>query len=123
MISPRPETRPLTPKQVRTIGWVLIGLGAFLTIFMVWIAAVIIGVMIHSDDPNATTRFTGGPAMKAFTLGIFGLVIAFGLLCILNGAWQVRYSKRNPHLVQWTVWCVSGFGLIGVIVGFLEMFE
>ncbi len=123
MILPPRSTRPLTPKQIRVAGWILIGLGVFLTIFMGWIAAVVVNIMIHSDDPDATTRFTGGPGMRAFTLGVFGVVIAFGLLSILNGVWQVRYSKRNPHFIRWMLWVASGFGVIGVLTGVLEMFE
>jgi hypothetical protein len=122
MLPPR-SSRPLTPKQIRSMGWILIVLGVFLALFMGWIAAVVVNIMMHSDDPDATARFTGGPGMKAFTLGVFGVVIAFALLSILNGAWQVRYSKRNPHFIGWMLWLVSGFGLIGVLAGLVEMFE
>jgi len=122
MISPPRNTRPLTPRQIRITGWILIGLGVFLTVFMGWITIVVINIMIHSGDPDATTRFTGGPGMKAFTFGVFGVVIAFGLLAILNGAWQVRYSKRNPHFINWMLWLATAFGAFGILAGIIDAF-
>lgn len=123
MISPPYKTRPQTPRQVRIAGWVLIGIGIFLTILMGWIAVLVINIMIHSNDPDATSRFTGGPVMKAFTLGIFGVVISFGLLSILTGCWQVRYSKRNPHFIRWMLWLATGMGAFGVLASIIDAFE
>ena len=114
---------PLTPAQFRRRGWFLIGIGMFLTVFMGYIAIVVIRIMLNSNDPDATTRFTGGPMMIAFTLGVFGVVIGFGLLSILTGAWQVRYRKPNPHFLRWMVWMAASFGLFGILAGVLEMFE
>ena len=123
MIPPSEHYRPPSPKQVRRLGWLLIGIGIFLTLFMGAIAALVVNIMIHSGDPDATTRFNGGPAMIAFTIGIFAVVIGFGVLAILNGAWQVRYSKRNPHFIRWMLWLAAALGGFAVLAGIIDAFE
>lgn len=122
-MQPRANWRPLTPKQIRRRGWILVALGSFLTLFMGWIAVMVIGIMIHSDDPDAKTHFTGGVGMKAFTLGVFGVVVGFGLLSILTGAWQIRYGKQNPHFVNWMMWLAIAFGAFGVLAGIMDALE
>lgn len=120
---PSREIRPLSPRAIRRLGWVLIGVGAFLVLFMGYIALVVGRIILHSNDPDATTRFTGGPGMILFTFAVFGVVIAFGLVSLLNGIWQVRYGKRNPHFLQWMFWMIPAFGLFGVLAGIIEFFD
>lgn len=117
---PRSNWSPLTPRQIRRRGWILVVLGIFLSLSMGWIAVLVAGIMLHSNDPGVKTRFTGGPGMKAFTLGVFGVVIGFGLLSIVNGAWQVRYGKQNPYFMRWMIWMAYAFGAIGVLAGIMD---
>lgn len=123
MMPPPANWRPLTPKQIRRRGWILIALGLSLTLFMGWIAVVVIGIMLHSNDPDARTRFTGGQGMKVFTLGVFGVVIGFGLLSMLTGAWQVRYGKQNPHFVRWMLWMACALGAFSVLAGVMDTLD
>ena len=88
-----------TPKQVRTLGWVLVGLGAFLVVFMAGLSLVIGRIIARSSNPEATTRFTGDASDAAIMFGIFGFIALFGLLGIAAGASQIRQGKVNRRMV------------------------
>jgi len=64
------------------------------------ILGVYLGSIISdSNDPGATTRFTGGPQEVMFIVVIFGLVISFGLASIAGGLWQIIYGKPNRKII------------------------
>jgi hypothetical protein len=88
-----------TPKQVRTLGWVLVGLGAFLVAFMAGLSLVIGRIIARSGNPEATTRFSGDASDAAIMFGIFGFIALFGLLGIATGASQIRQGKVNRRMV------------------------
>jgi len=88
-----------TPKQVWTLGWVLVGLGAFLVVFMAGLSLVIGRIIARSSNPEATTRFTGDASDAAIMFGIFGFIALFGLLGIAAGASQIRHGKVNRRMV------------------------
>ena len=88
-----------TPKQVRRLGWVLVGLGAFLVVFMAGLSLVIGRIIARSGNPEATTRFTGDANQAAIVFGILGFIALFGLVGIATGASQVRHGKVNRRMV------------------------
>ena len=88
-----------TPKQVRTLGWVLVGLGVFLVVFMAGLSLVIGRIIARSGNPEPTTRFTGDASQAAIMFGIFGFIALFGLLGIATGASQIRRGKVNRRMV------------------------
>ena len=98
-----------TPKQVRRLGWVLVGLGSFLVVFMAGLSLVIGRIIARSGNPEATTRFTGDAGQAAIIFGIFAFIALFGLVGIAAGASQIRYGKVNRRLV--TVISILGVAL------------
>src|SRR5438552_2412562 len=68
-----------TTDQIRMLGWVLAVIGAILTIFMAWLSVVVGQVILLPNLPGTSTRFTGGPNMILFIVGIFGVVLAIGI--------------------------------------------
>jgi len=87
-----------TPKQVRTLGWVLVGLGTFLVVFMVGLT-VVVGRVIARSNPESTTTFSGDATEAAIIFGVFGVIALFGLGAIAAGASQIRHARTNRRLV------------------------
>ena len=92
-------SRLQSARKVRILGWLLLVLGTFLVVFMGALGIYLGQVIAHSDDPGATTRFTGGPEEVKFIMIVFGLVIAFGFGSMAGGIWQIKYGKPNRVLM------------------------
>lgn len=92
--------RLLTPKAIRVLGGVLVGLGLFLVLLMGAVTILVAGIVAHSNDPGATTRFSGGKKELALIFGLFGLVIAFGAACTVGGALQLVRGRRSKTVVR-----------------------
>lgn len=92
-------SRLQSARKVRTLGWLLLVLGTFLVLFMGTLGIYLGSIISSSDEPGATTRFTGGPEDVAFIVLIFGLVISFGFASIAGGIWQIKYGKPNRILM------------------------
>jgi magnesium-transporting ATPase (P-type) len=92
-------SRLQSAKKVRILGWMLLGLGTLLVVFMGGLAIYLGQIVAHTDEPGATSRFTGGPEQLAMITTVFGLVIAFGLASMAGGIWQIKYGKPNRILM------------------------
>jgi hypothetical protein len=84
----------LSTKQVRRLGWLQLLLGLFLVGFMGAITFSLAPIMLH-----AGTGFTGTPQQALLILGLFGLVIVFGLTSMVNGLWQIITGRRNKWIL------------------------
>jgi hypothetical protein len=102
-----------SPTTLRALGTVLIVLGGALMAGMAVLSYIMYGVIQNSDDPRATTRFTGSESDSTFMFGIFALVFFFGFTAFVAGLWQVIFGKRN----LWLVWIMLGLGAIFVFIG------
>jgi hypothetical protein len=92
--------RVVTSRRIRILGWVLIGLGGFLVLFMGYIANAMYPTLSRPGvDLGAGGRWTGTAEQAAAVLQIFWLVIGFGALCVVNGIWQVATGRRNLALM------------------------
>jgi hypothetical protein len=89
-----------TATQIKRLGIVMAALGGFLILFIGGIAVVVTGIILQSDDPNASSRFTGGPGVLIFMYGIFALVMMFGVTGLAAGIFQIKHGRRNTKLVQ-----------------------
>jgi magnesium-transporting ATPase (P-type) len=110
---PQCSARISNPSRVRALGWMLIVIGAGLTAAMAYLIVLIARLIEGSDDPGATSSFTGTQAQAAMVFGLLGLVLAFGLVALAGGAWQARYGTRNPRLVK----VVLAFGAVFLAIG------
>lgn len=108
------------PGRIRALGWVLMVIGALLSAGMAYLLVLIDGIIRNSDDPDATTRFTGTAADAAFAYGVMGLVLVFGLVAVTAGAWQVRNGTRNPRLVKVVLALAALFVAAGSVVRYLN---
>ena len=88
--------RPQNPRTVRRLGWLLVVIGLFLVGLMGTITWRMYPSMSHPGVADISgTTFTGTAAEGHDALQLFGLVIAFGALSIVNGVWQIATGRRN----------------------------
>ena len=104
------------PSRVRALGWALMVIGTGLVAGMAYLIIVIARIIAQSDDPNATSRFTGTPMQALMVYAILGLVLVFGVVSVVAGAWQVRYGTRNPWLVKLVLGLAAIFVSLGVLI-------
>ena len=82
----------------RTRGWVLVALGLFLVLFMGAIAWNLYPSIAAPGVEAGGTTYTGTAEDTQFVLGIFALVIGFGLICTANGAFMIATGRRSRAL-------------------------
>jgi hypothetical protein len=87
---PQCGRRMLSSRKVRMLGWLLVVLGGFLVVMMGAITAL---VAVNSS------HFTGTAIQAMFMYLLFAVIIAFGLLSLAAGAWQIKYGKRNKTIM------------------------
>jgi uncharacterized membrane protein YedE/YeeE len=97
---------------VRRRGWVLILLGFLLVAMMGTITFMVAPTMLSSGT-SAGAGFTGTPEQAVLILGLFGLVIVFGLTCIGSGLWQIVTGRRSI----WIVVLILGLTFLLVLAG------
>lgn len=100
-------SRVQSAKKVRILGGLLLVIGTFLVLFMTGLGIYLGSIISNSDDPSATTRFTGDPQDVMLIVVIFGLVISFGLASIGSGIWQLIYGKPNRKVMV-VVFLIAG---------------
>ena len=84
-----------TTKQVRRLGWVQLVIGLFLVGLMGTITYNLAPLMLQAGEPAGGARFTGTAEQARLILGLFGLIIAFGLASVVSGLWQIKTGRRN----------------------------
>ena len=104
---PNCGSRVQSAKKVRILGGVLLVIGTFLVLFMTGLGIYLGSIIANSNDPDATTRFTGSSQDVMFIVAIFGLVIAFGLASMGGGIWQIIYGKPNRKVMV-VVFLIAG---------------
>ena len=90
-----------TAKQVRRLGWLQLVIGVFLVGLMGTITYNLAPLMFPARPPAAGrsgARFTGTPEQAQLILGLFGMVMVFGLGSIVSGVWQIKTGRRNKWL-------------------------
>lgn len=83
---------------------------------MIYLMVLIAGIIRHSTDPNATTRFEGDEFMAVMTFGILGFVLLFGITGVVSGIWQIKYGRRNQKLMRVILFLGVVFIVIGALV-------
>jgi hypothetical protein len=97
---------------VRRRGWVLIVLGVLLVVMMGTITLLTAPTMLsRSASPGA--GFTGTPEQALVILGLFGIVIVFGLTGIGSGLWQIVTGRRSI----WIVVLILGLTFLLIVAG------
>ncbi len=103
----------MRPAQgIRRRGWMLIVLG-FLLVGMMGTITIMVAPTMLSSGATAGARYTGTPEQAMLILGLFGIIIVFGLTCIGSGLWQIVTGRRNI----WIVILILGLAFLLVVAG------
>lgn len=105
-----------TKKQVRRLGWVQLFVGLFLVGLMGIITYNLTPLMLRAGAREGGARFTGTAAQAQLILGLFWLVIAFGLTSMLSGLWHIKTGRRNRWLFILLLGLVAVLGLVAWLV-------
>jgi len=111
--------RPLlTTKRVRVLGWVQFAMGLFLVGLMGAITYNVAPMMLQPGVETAGgSRFTGTAGQALVILGLFGLVIIFGLTSMVSGLYQVKTGRRNKMIF---VFMLAVFGVLMVAAWLIQ---
>lgn len=85
--------------------------GGFLISIMGYITFWTVAAM-NSTTPNGA-KFNGTREQLLMILGLFGLLILFGLASLLNGIWQLAFGQRNRLFV----WIIVGLAALAFAGG------
>ena len=103
------------PGGNRAAGWVLIVLGAGLSVGITAIANYIY-LGIHHDSLPGSPRWTGSPEFTHVTFELCAAIFAFGFVSILAGAYQVWRGRRHPLLVALVIALAAVIVYLGVML-------
>jgi hypothetical protein len=79
----------------RPRGWVLVGVGLFLVLFMAGIAWNLAPMMLSPGVEVGGSTFTGTEVQGEIFLALFALVGLFGAFAAANGAWMIATGRRS----------------------------
>ena len=109
-----PECGSWMPRAqgIRRRGWALIVLGVLLVAMMGTITLRTAPTMLSRGAPSGA-GFTGTPEQAILILGLFGIVIVFGITCIGSGLWQIVTGRRSI----WIVVIILGLAFLLIVAG------
>jgi hypothetical protein len=83
-------------KNWRVRGWIQIFMGLILIVLMGTITLNLAPSMLRAGETvEGGGSFTGTPEQGLLILGLFGLIITFGLGSVASGLWQIVTGRRN----------------------------
>ena len=98
---------------IRRRGFVLVFLGLLLVVMMGIITVLVAPLMLSADAAAGRAGFTGTQGQAMLILGLFGLVIVFGVACIGSGLWQIATGRRSI----WVVIVILALAFLLIVVG------
>ena len=109
-----PECGSWMPRAqgVRRRGYVLIVLG-FLLVAMMGTITFLTAPTMLSRRASSGAGFTGTPEQAFLILGLFGILIVFGITCIGSGLWQIVTGRRSI----WIVVIILGLAFLLIVAG------
>jgi hypothetical protein len=84
-----------TAKVIRRLGWAQLLIGLLLVGMMGTITVITAPYLLRPGQTSGGTTFTGTQEQAQLFLGLFGIVIFFGLGTMFSGGWQIVTGKRN----------------------------
>jgi hypothetical protein len=100
-------------RRIRRLGFALVAIGFFLVAMMGIITIMLAPMMLSAGQESGGTRFSGTPEQGMMILGLFGLVIVFGVAAILAGVFQLATGRRSI----WIMIAVFGLAFLLYIAG------
>ncbi|HZE71731.1 MAG TPA: hypothetical protein VE135_19660 [Pyrinomonadaceae bacterium] len=86
-------------QRIRRLGGVLIVIGFLLVAMMGTITLMLAPMMLSAGRETTGARFTGTPEQGLMILGLFGIIIVFGLAAIAGGVFQLLTGRRSIVII------------------------
>ena len=86
-------------RSIRTRGWFLLACGLFITLFMGWIAWSLLPTLLHPNVAIENTSFSGTKDEAQLILGLFGVIILFGLVGTANALYMITTGRQSRWFV------------------------
>lgn len=103
----------MNPDKIRKLGWVLVIIGALLSAGMAIAFVSLTPTFLNPGKLIDGTKFTGTAQQGRLALTLFGVILAFGVMSVITGAFQIKSGKHNNFL-RFTM--LGLFVLIGLVV-------
>lgn len=114
---PKCRGRMRTARAIRGLGWVQLFAGLFLIGFMGTLTYYIAPIMLRPEENSAgSSSFSGTLLQAQLVLGLFGLVIVFGVGSAVNGLWQVATGRRNRWITMIMLGLIGLFLIAEVVI-------
>lgn len=108
-IAGRPTTCPSCGRPMRLVresavrGWVLLGLGLFLVVFMAVISMSIVPQMLRPGEEVDGTTFTGTAEQAQLIFALFAAVILFGATSMAYGLFIIVTGRQSRAFIGATL--------------------
>ncbi len=88
-----------TRRWARRFGRILVIFGILISGVMGTVVYDTAPMLLHPGAEISGTRFSGTRVESLLVMGMFAIVLAFGLTALCYGIWQVRTGKRDRRVV------------------------
>jgi len=113
---PKCGTRMRDPTRLRVLGVIQMLMGLFLIVLIGVITFNLAPQLLRPAETMNGSTFTGTAQQGMMILGLFGMVIAFGVGATVNGLWQIVTGKRNIWLAIMVFVLAAILFVIGAVV-------
>jgi hypothetical protein len=86
-------------RNIRIRGWVLLGCGLFLVLFMGGITWSLLPTLLHPQVAYENGRFNGNQDQARMILALFGAVILFGAVGTVNALYMITTGRQSRVFV------------------------
>jgi hypothetical protein len=87
-------------RNIRTRGWFLLACGLFITLFMGWIAwRLWPTLMLPGKEVEGGGSFSGTKDQAQMILGLFGIIILFGMVGTANALYMITSGRQSRVFV------------------------
>ena len=90
------------PHVVRRLGWVLVAVGVFLVGLVGALTYKFAPTLLHPGAYLGESRFSGTAAQGGHVVWLFGTIIAFGLVQMVIGVFQIWTGRNSSSLALMT---------------------
>ena len=100
-------------RRIKRLGVVLVFIGLLLVGMMSTITIMMAPMILSAGRDTGGARFTGTPEQGMMILGLFGIVIVFGLASIAGGIFQMMTGRRSIVIMVVVIGLAAVLWLVG----------
>ena len=100
-------------QRIKRLGIVLVLIGLLLVGMMTTITITLAPMMLSAGRDTSGARFTGTPEQGMMILGLFSMVIVFGLASIAGGIFQMVTGRRSLVIIVIVIGLAALLWIVG----------